>query len=67
MTFTKVLSKNGVPIRLTKERWGHITLSHQEIDSDDTSSILQVVENPDSILKGDTGELLAVRQGNGVF
>ena len=27
----KVLSKNGVPIRLTDERWAHITEEHCEL------------------------------------
>lgn len=55
------ISKNGIPIRLTDERWIHIILAHKEISSGSFSKILNTVENPDAILKGDTGELLAVK------
>lgn len=56
-------SKNSIPIRLTQERWYHITTSHKEINPDGFSSILDVVVDPDLILKGDVGELLAVKRG----
>lgn len=55
-------SKNGVKIRLTQERWIHITTSHLELDPDDYKIVLDVVGNPDAILKGDTGELLATKK-----
>jgi hypothetical protein len=58
-------SKNHVLIRLTDERWEHITLSHIEIDPYDSSKVLQTIEHPDVILKGDVGELLAVRKMTG--
>lgn len=62
MVLTRVNSKNGIPIRLTDERWYHITTSHKEIDFVDFLSIMRAVKNPDIILKGDTGELLAVKK-----
>lgn len=49
-------------IRLTDERWYHITTSHQEINPDESLKIMDVIENPQVILKGDTGELLAVKK-----
>lgn len=58
-------SKNGVLIRLPTERWQHIVTSHPEIDPIDYSRVLDVIENPDSVLQGDTGELLAVKQKSG--
>lgn len=55
-------SKNGVPIRLTDERWLHITSSHKEIDLMDFSTILIVIKRPDVVFQGDTGEFLTVRK-----
>ncbi len=62
MILAKVISKNGIAVRLTDERWQHITLSHQEINAADFLDIIKVVENPDIILKGDTGEVLAIKK-----
>lgn len=55
-------SITGVQIRLTQERWDHITTSHLEINSKDYKVVLNMVKSPDFILKGDTGELLAVKK-----
>ncbi len=57
-----VKSRNGVQIRLTQERWDHITTSHFELDSEDYKIILNVIKSPDIVLKGDTGELLAAKK-----
>jgi len=62
MILATATSKNNVVIRLTIERWYHITTSHKEIDQTDFSRIISTVESPEVILKGDTGELLAVRK-----
>ncbi len=40
-----VYSKNGVPIRLTDERWAHITEEHSELASL-RSEIMETVANP---------------------
>lgn len=55
-----VQSRNGVPVRLTKERWGHITRRHPEM-SLMQQQVLQTVEEPDQIQEGDFGVLIAVR------
>lgn len=55
----------GIPVRLTQERWQHITTSHLEIDIKGYESVLNIVKSPDAILKGDTGELLAVKKQPG--
>lgn len=55
-------SVNGIQIRLTDERWRHIVYSHIEIGSLGTERVLQTVEDPDVILKGDLDELLAARK-----
>jgi len=52
-------SVNGVPIRLTDERWEHILDSHPELASY-LETILDAVENPDYILASRRGALAAV-------
>ena len=52
----------GVKIRLTQERWHHIITSHLEIDPKEYKIVLDVVENPDVILRGDSGEPLAAKK-----
>jgi hypothetical protein len=52
-------SVNGVPIRLTEERWEHILDSHPELASY-RETILDAVEKPDYILASRRGALAAV-------
>ena len=54
-------SLNGVSIRLTDERWEHITRGHPEMRNQ-TEKVLQTLNKPDRIQLGDTGELLALRR-----
>jgi len=54
-------SKNGIPIRLTDERWTHISEEHCEL-AGLRLEVLETVENPDRVLAGRAGELLAVRR-----
>jgi hypothetical protein len=53
-------SVNGVPIRLTGERWQHIVDGHPEMSSE-RDHVLRTIEAPDLVQAGDLGELLAVR------
>jgi hypothetical protein len=53
-------SRNGVPVRLTEERWQHIADRHPEL-RDQRERILETVAEPDIIQQGDFGELLAGR------
>lgn len=55
-----VLSLNGVPIRLTAERWFHIVENHDDLAGcyDD---VLDAVGDPDLILPGHGGTLIAVK------
>lgn len=62
MSLGTAVSKNGVTIRLTDERWLHIITSHKEIDPLDFERVLNAIENPDIVFSGDTGELLAVKK-----
>jgi hypothetical protein len=57
----QVTSKNGVSIRLTDERWAHITEEHCEL-AGLRSDVLETVFQPDRILAGGDGELIAVRE-----
>jgi len=54
-------SKNGVPIRLTQERWLHITEEHSEL-AGYMFEVLEAVDDPQVIYKGGADELLAVRE-----
>jgi hypothetical protein len=55
------LSKNGVPIRLPDERWVHLTEGHSEM-AGYYSEILEVIEEPDAVYEGNSGELLATKE-----
>ena len=54
-------SKNGVPIRLTEERWIHITEEHSEM-AGYYFEVLETVEQPEAIYEGKMGEYIAVRK-----
>jgi hypothetical protein len=53
-------SVNGVPIRLTDERWGHIVNNHDDLAGYD-EDCLRVIESPDLVLAGTRGSLKAVK------
>ena len=55
-----ITSRNGIPIRLTDERWGHIAAEHSEL-RDLRGEILQTIGIPERIFAGGAGELLATR------
>jgi hypothetical protein len=52
------VSINKVPVRLTKERWHHISTGHPEI-ADYYFEILETIENPKTLYEGIHGELIA--------
>lgn len=54
-------SKNNVPIRLTVERWIHITEEHSEM-AGYYFEVLETVEEPEAIYEGKAGECIAVRE-----
>ena len=54
-------SKNDVPIRLTEERWLHITEEHSEM-AGYYFDVLETVEASDAIYKGKAGECIVVRE-----
>lgn len=57
----RVVSKNGISIRLTDERWAHIAEEHCELVAL-RSMVVETVSHPQKILLGGEGELLAVRE-----
>ena len=57
------VSKNGIPIRLTEERWFHIVENHDEL-AGLSDEVLLTIEDPEYIVKGWTDELLAIRKIN---
>jgi len=53
------VSKNKVPIRLTQERWHHISTGHPEI-AGYYYEILETIESPSRIYEGTRNEYIAV-------
>jgi hypothetical protein len=53
-------SRNGVPIRLTDERWAHTVEEHCEL-AGLSEDILDAIEQAERVLEGHASELLAVR------
>jgi hypothetical protein len=56
-----VVSKNGISIRLTDERWAHITEEHSEL-AGMRLDVLETITDPERIVAGNDGEMLAVRE-----
>ncbi|MDQ2752402.1 MAG: hypothetical protein M3R72_05200 [Bacteroidota bacterium] len=55
------ISKHGIPIRLTEERWQHITIGHPEI-ADYYYEILETIEKPEIIYEGSNDAKIAVKK-----
>ena len=55
------VSKNGIPIRLTDERWVHITEEHCEL-AGLRIEVLETIENPIKIFEGHHEELIVVSE-----
>ena len=61
MLVSPVRSKNGIPIRLTEERWAHIIEEHPELNPFRTA-VLETIITPERILQGGKDELLALKE-----
>jgi hypothetical protein len=60
-----VTSRNGVVIRLTDERWTHISEEHAEL-AGRKREVLEAVSDAERVVGGNEGELLALKkQGDG--
>ncbi len=57
----RIVSKGGIAIRLTDERWTHITEEHCEL-AGLRGEVIDTVSYPERILLGGDGELIAVRE-----
>jgi len=57
----RAVSRGGVPIRLTEERWFHIVENHDDL-AGYYDEVLDTVENPDMIIQGDEGALVAAKR-----
>jgi len=55
------ISVNNVPIRLTPERWNHITESHCEM-AGYFFEVLECIKEPEGVYLGNTGELIALKE-----
>jgi hypothetical protein len=55
-----VISVNGVSVRLPTERWFHIVENHDEV-AGYYDAVLETVADPDLIVPGYRGSLVAVR------
>jgi hypothetical protein len=53
-------SVEGVPVRLTDERWNHVCRRHPELNEQE-KRVLETIESPEMVLSGDYGEKLAVK------
>jgi hypothetical protein len=60
MTQQQAISRHGVPIRLTVERWQHIIEEHAEL-AGLRQELLEAASRAERVLSGLGGELLAVR------
>jgi hypothetical protein len=58
MNITK--SVNGIPIRMTNERWFHIIENHDDLTGR-FDEILNTVEYPDYVIKGYGNALIALK------
>ena len=55
-----VISKNGIYIRLTAERWSHIVEAHDYM-AGNQDLVFETIENPDYIVQGEKDELIAIK------
>ena len=56
-----VTSRNGVTIRLTDERWSHISEEHAEL-AGRRLEVLEAVADAERVVAGNEGELLALKK-----
>jgi hypothetical protein len=54
------VSKNGIPIRITDERWTHVVESHDYM-AGNRDLVVETIEDSDYIVTGRKGELIALR------
>lgn len=55
-----LISKRGIPVRITHERWSHIVESHDYL-AGHLDLVVETVSDPDCVVTGVKDELLAVK------
>ena len=60
MTLARVVSKEGVPLRITAERWAHIVENHDYM-AGNLDKVLETLQDPDYIVRGSKGAKLALK------
>ncbi|HEY9702215.1 MAG TPA: hypothetical protein V6C58_07200, partial [Allocoleopsis sp.] len=58
-----IISKNGVPIRLTYKQWMHIIENHNYM-AGNLDIIIETIADPDYIVTGKNNELTAIKHYN---
>jgi hypothetical protein len=56
-----VISVNGHVIRITEKQWAHVTENHDYM-SGNLDKILETLADPERIVEGEQGEVLALRE-----
>ncbi|MBX3303575.1 MAG: hypothetical protein KF693_15270 [Nitrospira sp.] len=56
-----LISKRGIPVRITHERWSHIVESHDYL-AGHLDLVVETVSDPDCVVTGVKDELLAVKR-----
>jgi hypothetical protein len=62
----RALSRNGVRIRLTDERWEHIVERHPILEGR-LDDVMEALGDPDLILRGSADEFLAVCKDDDLY
>jgi len=57
----KVISVNGINIRITNERWLHISEEHPEM-AGYFFEVLETITDPEAVYLGNSGEYLALKE-----
>ncbi len=55
------ISKNGIPVRLTEERWFHISENHDDL-AGHYDDVLIAIEDPDYITEGYSKAFIALKK-----
>jgi hypothetical protein len=54
------VSRNGIPIRISDERWTHVVEAHDYM-AGNLELVIETIEDPDDLVAGSKGELIALR------
>ncbi len=60
MVLAEIISKDGVPLRITAERWAHIIENHDYM-AGSLDKVIETLQDPDYIVRGDKGTKMALK------